>query len=128
MTDAEISRCTQVVISNGLARKSEKPWSSKEKRKEEKKDGVLPHGGGRRRKPREAAYEAKTVPGRRQIKNRPTAARKVKAPAHYEMDTVVSGRGGRGELLVMPTGAAGATPSNAWDTSPRTRSSGPSGG
>ena len=63
--------------------------------------GQTPYHPGRRRKPGEAAHEAKTVPGRRQIKDRPAAANEAKELGHYEMDTVVSGRGGRGGLLVM---------------------------
>ena len=45
-----------------------------------------------------AAYEAKTVPGRRQLKDRPKEAKEL---GHFEMDTVISRRGSRGGLLVM---------------------------
>ena len=63
--------------------------------------GQTPYHPGRRRRPGEAAHEARTVPGRRQVKDRPAAAGEAKELGHYEMDTVVSGRGGRGGLLVM---------------------------
>ena len=64
--------------------------------------GQTPYHPGGRRRPGVAAHEAKTVPGRRQTRDRPAAANEAKEPGHYEMDTVVSGRGGRGGLLVMP--------------------------
>ena len=47
------------------------------------------------------AHEARTVPGRRQLGDRPQAANEAKELGHYEMDTVVSKSGTRGGLLVM---------------------------
>ena len=47
------------------------------------------------------AHEARTVPGRRQLRDRPQAANEAKELGHYEMDTVVSKSGTRGGLLVM---------------------------
>lgn len=63
--------------------------------------GQTPYHPGKRRKPRESAHEAKTVPGRRQIKDRPVEADKPKELGHYEMDTIISKRGTSGGLLVM---------------------------
>ena len=63
--------------------------------------GQTPYHPGRRRKPKATAHEAKTVPGRRQIKDRPAAAQEAKELGHYEMDTVISKRGSHGGLLVM---------------------------
>lgn len=63
--------------------------------------GQTPYHPGRRRKPRMPAHEARTVPGRRQIKDRPAEANDAKELGHYEMDTVISRRGSRGGLLVM---------------------------
>lgn len=63
--------------------------------------GQTPYHPGRRRRPRIPAHEARTVPGRRRIEDRPRAAEDARELGHFEMDTVVSGRGGRGGLLVM---------------------------
>lgn len=63
--------------------------------------GQTPNHPGRRRKPRTPAHEARTVPGRRQIKDRPAAANEAKELGHFEMDTVISKRGSHGGLLVM---------------------------
>lgn len=52
----------------------------------------------RRRRP---PHAAKVVPGRRILADRPKAAQDRSELGHYEMDTVVSGIGGRGGLLVM---------------------------
>ena len=63
--------------------------------------GQTPYHPGRRKKPGNPAHEARTVPGRRQIRDRPQAADEAKELGHYEMDTVVSKSGTRGGLLVM---------------------------
>ncbi len=63
--------------------------------------GQTPYHPGRRRRPRQPAHEARTVPGRRQLKDRPQEAGDAKELGHFEMDTVVSGRGSHGGLLVM---------------------------
>lgn len=63
--------------------------------------GQTPYHPGSRRKPRTPAHEARTVPGRRQIRDRPQAANEARELGHYEMDTVVSRSGTRGGLLVM---------------------------
>lgn len=63
--------------------------------------GDTPYQPHRKRKPRTAAHEAKTVPGRRQIKDRPQAANDAKELGHFEMDTVISKRGSHGGLLVL---------------------------
>ena len=61
--------------------------------------GQTPYHPGRRRRPRQPAHEARTVPGRRQIKDRPKEAKEL---GHWEMDTVMSRKGSKGGLLVMP--------------------------
>ena len=63
--------------------------------------GQTPCHPGRRRRPRQPAHEARTVPGRRQLKDRPKEASEAKELGHFEMDTVISRRGSRGGLLVM---------------------------
>ena len=63
--------------------------------------GQTPYHPGRRRRPRRPAHEARTVPGRRLISDRPQAAGEAKELGHFEMDTVVSRRGSHGGLLVM---------------------------
>jgi len=63
--------------------------------------GQTPYHPGRRRKPRVPAHEAKTVPGRRHIKDRPQEANEATELGHFEMDTVISKRGSHGGLLVM---------------------------
>ena len=63
--------------------------------------GQTPYHPGKRKKPGNPAHEARTVPGRRQIRDRPQAANEAKELGHYEMDTVVSKSGTRGGLLVM---------------------------
>ena len=63
--------------------------------------GQTPYHPGRRRRPRMPAHEARTVPGRRQLRDRPQAANEAKELGHYEMDTVVSKSGTKGGLLVM---------------------------
>ena len=63
--------------------------------------GQTPYHPGRRRRPRRPAHEARTVPGRRQIKDRPKEAKEAKEYGHWEMDTVTSGKGSKGGLLVM---------------------------
>ena len=50
----------------------------------------------RRRRPRQPAHEARTVPGRRQSKDRPREAGEAKEPGHREMDTITSRRGAHG--------------------------------
>ena len=49
--------------------------------------GQTPCHPGRRRRPRQPAHEARTVPGRRQLKDRPKEAKEL---GHFEMDTVIS--------------------------------------
>ena len=61
--------------------------------------GQTPYHPGRRRKPPTPAHEAKTVPGRRKIEDRPAA--EAGELGHFEMDTVISKRGSHGGLLVM---------------------------
>lgn len=63
--------------------------------------GQTPYHPGRRRRPRQPAHEARTVPGRRQLKDRPKEAKEAKELGHFEMDTVISGKGSKGGLLVM---------------------------
>jgi IS30 family transposase len=63
--------------------------------------GQTPYHPGRRRRPRQPAHEARTVPGRRHIKDRPKEAREAKELGHWEMDTVISAKGSKGGLLVM---------------------------
>ena len=63
--------------------------------------GQTPYRPGRRRKARQPAHEAKTVPGRRQLKDRPKEASEATELGHWEMDTVISRRGSHGGLLVM---------------------------
>ena len=63
--------------------------------------GQTPYHPGRRRRPRQPAHEARTVPGRRQLKDRPRQAGEAKEPGHWEMDTIISRRGAHGGLLVM---------------------------
>ena len=63
--------------------------------------GQTPYRPGRRRRPRQPAHEARTVPGRRMVKDRPKEASEAKELGHFEMDTVISRRGSRGGLLVM---------------------------
>jgi IS30 family transposase len=63
--------------------------------------GQTPYRPGRRRGPPKPAHEAKTVPGRRQLKDRPAEAKEAKMLGHWEMDTVISRKGSSGGLLVM---------------------------
>ena len=63
--------------------------------------GQTPYHPGRRKRPKNPAHEAKTVPGRRQLKDRPKEAAEAKEPGHWEMDTVLSRKGSSGGLLVM---------------------------
>ena len=63
--------------------------------------GQTPYHPGRRRRPRQPAHEARTVPGRRMVKDRPKEASEAKELGHFEMDTVISRRGSHGGLLVM---------------------------
>ncbi len=63
--------------------------------------GQTPYHPGRRRSPRRPAHEARTVPGRRLLKDRPQEASDAKELGHFEMDTVTSGKGSKGGLLVM---------------------------
>jgi len=63
--------------------------------------GQTPYHPGRRRRPRQPAHEARTVPGRRQLKDRPAEAKAAKVLGHWEMDTVISRKGSCGGLLVM---------------------------
>ena len=63
--------------------------------------GQTPYRPGRRRRPPRPAHEARTVPGRRQLRDRPKEAAEAKELGHFEMDTVISGKGSSGGLLVM---------------------------
>ena len=63
--------------------------------------GDTPYHPGRRRRPRQPAHEARTVPGRRLLRDRPAAANEAKELGHWEMDTVLSRKGSGGGLLVM---------------------------
>ena len=63
--------------------------------------GQTPYHPGRRRKARQPAHEARTIPGRRQLRDRPKEASEAKELGHWEMDTVISRRGSHGGLLVM---------------------------
>lgn len=63
--------------------------------------GQTPYHPGRRRRPRPPSHEARTVPGRRLLKDRPAEAREAKELGHWEMDTVISRKGSGGGLLVM---------------------------
>ena len=63
--------------------------------------GQTPYHPGRRRRPRLPAHEARTVPGRRQLKDRPKEASEAKELGHWEMDTVISRKGSKGGLLAM---------------------------
>ena len=63
--------------------------------------GDTPYHPGRRRKPTQPAHEARTVPGRRQLGDRPKEASEAKELGHWEMDTILSRRGSKGGLLVM---------------------------
>ena len=61
--------------------------------------GETPYHPGKRRK-RPFAHPAHCVPGHRKMTDRPIEANERK-PGHYEMDTVVSGVGGKGGVLVL---------------------------
>ena len=63
--------------------------------------GQTPYHPGRRRRPPKPAHEARTVPGRRLLKDRPKEASEAKELGHWEMDTVISRKGSSGGLLVM---------------------------
>lgn len=63
--------------------------------------GDTPYRPGRRRRPRIPAHAAMTVPGRRPMADRPRAADERSELGHFEMDTIVSGCGAKGGLLVM---------------------------
>lgn len=63
--------------------------------------GDTPYHPGRRRKARTPAHAAMTVPGRRQLSDRPAQADARSELGHFEMDTIVSGCGAKGGLLVM---------------------------
>ena len=63
--------------------------------------GDTPYHPHRKRKPRTPAHDARTVPGRRQIKDRPAEANDAKELGHFEMDTIISRRGSHGGLLVL---------------------------
>lgn len=63
--------------------------------------GDTPYHPGKRKRAKIPAHEAKVVPGRRQLKDRPQAAAERSELGHYEMDTVVSRQGCKGGLLVL---------------------------
>ena len=63
--------------------------------------GAQARGGVADRQARQPAHEARTVPGRRLLGDRPKEASEARELGHWEMDTVISGRGSRGGLLVM---------------------------
>lgn len=60
----------------------------------------LPYGARRRRKASKA-HPSRVVPGRRTLAERPPEANAPRQSGHLEMDTVVSGLGGRGGVLVL---------------------------
>ena len=60
----------------------------------------LPYGARRRRKASKA-HLSRVVPGRRTLAERPPEANVPRQSGHLEMDTVVSGLGGRGGVLVL---------------------------
>ena len=63
--------------------------------------GDTPYHPGKRRRSRIPAHAAMTVPGRRQLADRPKEANERSELGHYEMDTIISGCGNKGGLLVM---------------------------
>ena len=63
--------------------------------------GDTPYHPGKRRRQRVPAHPARTVPGRRTLRDRPRAADERSELGHFEMDTVASGCGARGGLLVL---------------------------
>ena len=63
------------------------------------KYGMTPYHPGKRNK-HPFAHPARTIPGHRTLKYRPKEADERSQLGHYEMDTVLSGRGSRGGLLV----------------------------
>lgn len=63
--------------------------------------GETPYHPGAKRRPRHPPHPAKNLPGRPRAGERPNAANERSEPGHFEMDTVVSGIGGRGGLLVL---------------------------
>ena len=62
--------------------------------------GETPYHPGRRRRPKRNAHPAKVRPNRRRISERPKEADAPTELGHKEFDTIVSGAGGRGGLLV----------------------------
>ena len=62
--------------------------------------GETPYHPGRRRRPKRNAHPAKVLPNRRRISERPKEADAPTELGHKEFDTIVSGAGGRGGLLV----------------------------
>jgi Transposase and inactivated derivatives, IS30 family len=63
--------------------------------------GATPYHPGEKRSPRTPPHPAKTAPGRRRMPERPPEADARSETGHFEMDTIVSGVGGRGGLLVL---------------------------
>ncbi len=65
------------------------------------KHGDTPHHPGRRKKPPVVPHQAKTVPGRNKISERPEDANSRKTVGHYEMDTILSAIKGKGGILCL---------------------------
>ena len=63
--------------------------------------GDTPYHPDRERRKGPKPHEAKTVPGRLQLSDRPREANERLEPGHWEMDTVVSCINGVGGLLVL---------------------------
>lgn len=63
--------------------------------------GQTPNHPNRRKKKSVKAHPAQTVPGRNQISQRPAEANDRSEINHFEMDTIVSGVGGKGGLLIL---------------------------
>lgn len=62
--------------------------------------GSTPYHPGRKKRSTQS-HPAMTRPGRRTLEDRKADAPEVTGPGHLEMDTVVSGKGGRGGVLVL---------------------------
>ncbi len=65
------------------------------------KHGDTPYHPGKKKKPTIVPHQAKTVPGRNKISERPEDADTRATIGHYEMDTVVSSAKGKGGTLCL---------------------------
>ncbi len=65
------------------------------------KRGETPYHPGVKKPPREKSHPAKVKPNRNKIEDRPIEANNRIELGHYEMDTIVSCKGGSGGLLVL---------------------------